>query len=135
MITQSVRCLGIRETNQIWYDLFNATSCCTHTKSFLLPNHSRWEPVIDWIKSLPAHERLAIGEDIKAVQFRWPLGMPLVKKLTGKLWEVRTQLPTRIARVLFTVKGDQMVLLHGFIKKTQATPTQDIALALSRIDF
>jgi phage-related protein len=93
------------------------------------------EPVRDWIKSLPPHERLAIGEDIKAVQFRWPLGMPLVKKLTGKLWEVRTQLPTRIARVLFTVKGDQMVLLHGFIKKTQATPPQDIALALSRIDF
>ena len=51
------------------------------------------EPVRDWIKSLPPHERLAIGEDIKAVQFRWPLGMPLVKKLTGKLWEVRTQPP------------------------------------------
>ena len=93
------------------------------------------EPVRDWIKSLPAHECLAIGEDIKAVQFRWPLGMPLVRKLTGKLWEVRTQLPTRISRVLFTVKGDHMVLLHGFIKKTQATPSQDIALALSRIDF
>lgn len=63
------------------------------------------------------------------------MGMPLVKKLTGKLWEVRTQLPIRIARVLFTVKADQMVLLHGFIKKTPATPPQDIALALGRIDF
>lgn len=93
------------------------------------------EPVREWLKSLPPHERLAIGEDIKAVQFRWPLGMPLVKKLTGKLWEVRTQMPTRIARVLFTVKGNQMVLLHGFIKKTQLTPPQDIAVALGRIDF
>jgi phage-related protein len=93
------------------------------------------EPVREWLKSLPSHERLAIGEDIKAVQFRWPLGMPLVKKLTGKLWEVRTQLPTRIARVLFTAKGGQMVLLHGFIKKTQTTAPQDIALALGRIDF
>jgi phage-related protein len=110
--------------NQIWYDSNNATKPITCT-----------EPVRDWIKSLPAHECLSIGEDIKAVQFRWPLGMPLVKKLTGKLWEVRTQLPTRIARVLFTVKGNQMVLLHGFIKKTQATPPQDIALAISRIDF
>ena len=71
----------------------------------------------EWLKELPAHERLAIGEDIKAVQFRWPLGMPLVRKLTGKVWEVRTQLPTRIARVLFTVKGKHMVLVHGFIKK------------------
>ena len=93
------------------------------------------EPVRTWLKSLPAHERLAIGGDIKAVQFRWPLGMPLVRKLTGKLWEIRTQLPTLIARVLFTVKGNQMVLLHGFIKKTQATQAQDITLALSRIDF
>ena len=61
--------------------------------------------------------------------------MPLVRKLTGKVWEVRTQLPTRIARVLFTVKKDNMVLLHAFIKKTQATLPQDIALAQSRIDF
>ena len=93
------------------------------------------EPVREWLKELPAHERQAIGEDIKAVQFRWPLGMPLVRKLTGKVWEVRTQLPTRLSRVLFTVKSDKMVLLHAFIKKTQATTPQDIALAQSRIDF
>jgi phage-related protein len=93
------------------------------------------EPVRQWLKELPAHERQAIGEDIKAVQFRWPLGMPLVRKLTSKVWEVRTTLPTRIARVLFTVKGKHMVLLHAFIKKTQATPVQDIELAEKRIDF
>ena len=93
------------------------------------------EPVREWLKELPAQERQAIGEDIKAVQFRWPLGMPLVRKLAGKVWEVRTQLPTRIARVLFTVKGKHMVLLHGFIKKTQAISAQDIELAQNRIDF
>lgn len=93
------------------------------------------EPVRDWLKSLPALEHRAIGEDIKAVQFRWPLGMPLVRKLSGKIWEVRTQLPTRIARVLFTVKDGCMVLLHGFIKKTQATPVADLRLAEDRIDF
>lgn len=76
-----------------------------------------------------------VGEDIKAVQFRWPLGMPLVRKLSGKVWEVRTQLPTRIARVLFTVKDGKMILLHGFIKKTQATPQDALHLAESRIDF
>ncbi|MEO5606170.1 MAG: type II toxin-antitoxin system RelE/ParE family toxin [Polaromonas sp.] len=93
------------------------------------------EPVREWLKALPSHERLAIGADIKAVQFRWPLGMPLVRKLSGKVWEVRTQLPTRTARVLFTTKGSDMVLLHAFIKKTQATDPRDIALAQSRIDF
>ena len=93
------------------------------------------EPVREWLKSLPPHERLTIGEDIKSVQFRWPLGMPLVKKLNGRVWEVRTQLPTRIARVLFALHGQQMVLLHGFIKKTPSTPPQDLSLAQSRIDF
>jgi phage-related protein len=93
------------------------------------------EPVREWLKSLPSLERHSIGEDIMAVQFRWPLGMPLVRKLNGKIWEVRTQLPTRIARVLFCVKDRHMVLLHGFIKKTQTTPTTDLRLAESRIDF
>ena len=104
-------------------------------KVYFYRSGSGQEPVRDWLKSLAAHERQAIGEDIQAVQFRWPLGMPLVKKLTGKIWEVRTQLPTRIARVLFTVKGSQIVLLHGFIKKTQSTPKTDIDLAQTRIDF
>ncbi len=93
------------------------------------------EPVREWLKELPAHERQAIGEDIKAVQFRWPLGMPLVRKLNAKVWEVRTQLPTRISRVLFTVKGKHMVLLHCFIKQTRATPIQDLEFAEKRIDF
>ena len=76
-----------------------------------------------------------IGEDIKAVQFRWPLGMPLVKKLAQEIWEVRTNMPTRIARVLFTIHGDQMILLNGFIKKSQATPANELELARSRVDF
>jgi len=93
------------------------------------------EPVREWLKALSSEERRQIGEDIKAVQYRWPVGMPLVRKLSGKVWEVRTHLPTRIARVLFVVKEGRMVLLHGFIKKTQATPLADIRLAESRIDF
>lgn len=93
------------------------------------------EPVREWLKTLPDEERRLIGEDIKAVQYRWPVGMPQVRKLSGKVWEVRTHLPTRIARVLFVVKEGRMVLLHGFIKKTQATPQADIHLAESRVDF
>jgi phage-related protein len=93
------------------------------------------EPVRNWLRDLPVNERRIIGEDMLAVQFRWPLGMPLVRKLSGKVWEVRSTLPTRIARVLFTVRGSKMVLLHAFIKKTQETPTADLNLAVSRIDF
>lgn len=91
------------------------------------------EPVRDWLKNLPANERKTIGEDIKTVQFGWPLGMPLVRKMSKNLWEVRIQLQTRIARVLFTVNENAMVLLHGFIKKSSSTPTDDLALAKNRL--
>ena len=58
--------------------------------------------------------------------------MPLVRSLGDGLWEVRTGLPTRIARTLFFVHEGEIVVLHGFIKKTQKTPTEDKALALKR---
>ena len=91
------------------------------------------EPVREWLKSLPASERRAVGEDIKTVQFGWPLGMPLVRKLAKDLWEVRIHLADRIARVLFTVIGHTMVLLHGFIKKSQATPSEELDVARQRL--
>lgn len=91
------------------------------------------EPVRDWLKSLPEHEKKAIGEDIKAAQFGWPLGLPLVDHLDGDIWEVRTKLENRIARVLFVIEGETMVLLHGFIKKDQKTPKQALNLAKDRL--
>lgn len=90
------------------------------------------ELVREWLKSLPKQDRRTIGLDLKTVQFGWPLGMPLVRKLESGIWEVRSSLDQRIARVLFTTIGDRMVLLHGFIKKAQKTPAGDIELARSR---
>jgi phage-related protein len=91
------------------------------------------EPVRDWLKDLSAIDRKAIGEDIKTVQLGWPLGMPLVRKMDGNLWEVRVRLQGRTARVLFTLDEHVMVLLHGFIKKSQATPKDDLKIAISRM--
>ncbi|AMM18768.1 hypothetical protein AX768_31535 (plasmid) [Burkholderia sp. PAMC 28687] len=90
------------------------------------------EPVRDWIKRLEPADKKTIGEDIKTVQIGWPIGMPLVRKMGKDLWEVRIILPRRIARILFTVVGSDMVLLHGFIKKSQQTPAEDLALGKSR---
>jgi phage-related protein len=90
------------------------------------------EPVREWLKSLPKDERKAIGEDIAYVQFKWPIGKPRVDHLRGAVWEVRTSLTNRIARTFFAIEGRQMVLLHGFIKKTQRTPSEDIKLAEKR---
>lgn len=91
------------------------------------------EPVREWLKSLPAEDRKIIGEDIKTVQFGWPLGMPLVRKMDANLWEVRISLASRIARVLFTLEGGTMILLHGFIKKSTQTPLDDLRTAKRRM--
>ena len=91
------------------------------------------EPVREWLRDLHQADRKVIGEDIKLVQFRWPLGMPLVSKLEPDVWEVRSNLPgKRIARTCFTVRAGEMALLHGFIKKSQKTPQQDLELARER---
>lgn len=91
------------------------------------------EPVRDWLINLDKEKRRKIGIDIKTVQFGWPMGMPLVRKLERGLWETRSHLPGGIARVMFTVDGSTMVLLHGIIKKSQATPQQDLATARRRL--
>ena len=90
------------------------------------------EPVRDWLVELPRDDRKAIGTDIKTVQFGWPIGMPVVRKMESDLWEVRTDLADTIARVLFTIDGSTLVLLHGFIKKSQKTPSADLATTRRR---
>ena len=91
------------------------------------------EPVRDWLKALDKKERYLIGTDIKTVEFGWPIGMPTCRPMGGGLFEVRTNLPQgRIARVLFCIYDSRLVLLHGFIKKTQKTPKKDLDLAKDR---
>lgn len=91
------------------------------------------EPVRQWLKDLRREDRKAIGQDIKTAQFGWPLGMPLIRKLEPGLWEVRSHIPQGIARVLFTVVDDVMVLLHGFVKRSQKTPPGDLKVARQRL--
>ena len=91
------------------------------------------EPVREWLKDMSKEDRKIIGEDVKLVQFRWPLGMPLVRKMENGLWEVRTHLKNRsISRVFFTVYETQMILLHSIIKKSTKTPQNEIETARNR---
>ena len=99
-------------------------------------NENDKEPVREWLMSLPLEDKKTIGVDIQTVEFGWPIGMPLCKPMTGQkgLWEVRSRLSDkRIARVLFCVQDSTMVLLHGFIKKTQKTPDKDLKIAVKRM--
>ena len=93
------------------------------------------EPVKDWLKTLSREDCRIIGSDIKDVEFSFPIGLPLCRSLSGykDLWEIRSK-PTgrRIARVIFYISKGDMILLHGFIKKSQKTPKSEIDLALKR---
>jgi phage-related protein len=92
------------------------------------------EPVREWLKSLDREERKTIGIDIKTVEFGWPIGMPTCRAIGQGIWEVRSTLPRgRIARVLFGISESQLILLHGFIKKTRKTPRKDLNIAMKRL--
>jgi Phage-related protein len=91
------------------------------------------EPVREWLLGLSRANRKAIGQDVKTAQYGWPLGMPLIRKLQPRLWEVRSHVTGGIARVIFTVDGGVMVLLHGFIKKSRKMPTADLATVERRL--
>lgn len=91
------------------------------------------EPVRDWLKRLKQVDKKIIGEDIKTLQFGWPIGMPLVRSLAEGIWEIRSSLSDkRIARILLFMDTNIIVLLNAFIKKTQKTPKVEIDIALKR---
>lgn len=89
-------------------------------------------PVREWLLALSREERRNIGESIKAIEFGWPIGMPVCKPLGRGLYEVRSTMKNRIARVFFLIDNGEMVLLHGFFKSTQKTPRGDLELARKR---
>jgi phage-related protein len=92
------------------------------------------EPVREWLLSLPNDDRKSIGIDIKTVQFGWPMGMPLIEKIENGLWEVRSiGLSLGIARIIFTISENQMILLDGFIKKSRKIPQENLDLARKRL--
>jgi len=91
------------------------------------------EPVREWLRGLTVEDRQVLGRDLRLVELGWPVGMPLCRPLGGGLWELRSGLlGNRIARVLFCAAQGRMVLLHGFIKKTQRTPQAELELARAR---
>ena len=93
------------------------------------------EPVREWLRELEDGDRRAIGIDLMRVQFGWPIGMPLVRSLKDGLWEGRSSLPSqRIARLVLCFREETLIVLHGFIKKTQKTPADDLALAKRRMN-
>jgi phage-related protein len=92
------------------------------------------QPVRDFIlNDRSGQDRKEIGKDIAVVQWGFPLGLPLVEKVTDNLWEIRSHLPDGICRTFFTIYSKTMILLHSFIKKTQKTPKKELEIAYKRL--
>ncbi len=92
------------------------------------------EPVREWLKDLNDEDRRTVGQDIATAEFGWPVGMPLSRALGKGLFEIRSNISdSRIARVIFAVVEQRLVLLHGFVKKAQKTPKPDLDLAAKRL--
>ena len=92
------------------------------------------EPVREWLKELDPADRKLVGDDIRDLEFAWPVGLPLCRSLGAGLWEVRSGLTGgRIGRVIFCVSEGHAVPLHGFVKKSQKTPSADLELARRRM--
>lgn len=92
--------------------------------------------VRDWLRSFAKEDRAILGEDLKTLQIGFPMGLPLCRSLGAGLWEVRSTLPImRVeARMIFfqDSRVQTLVIVHGFIKKSQKTPRRDIETALRR---
>jgi phage-related protein len=127
-----------RRVYQLWYD-----DCVSEPgdsqpvlKVVFYSTASGNEPVRAWLLDLSREDRRAVGFDIKTAQYGWPVGMPLIRKLEPGLWEVRSYVRDGIGRVVFTVENHVMVLLHGFVKKSQKTSASDLRIARERLaDF
>lgn len=91
------------------------------------------EPVREWLLNLARCDRKTIGENLKRLQFLWPIGMPLVRKLDSGLWELRLRLRNGSARILFSLNGNDLVLLHAFLKKTRKIPNKEFRTAKRRM--
>jgi phage-related protein len=95
------------------------------------------EPVREWLLSLSRADRKTIGQDVKTAQHGWPLGMPLIREVAPRLWEVGSHISDGVARVVFTVDGSAMVLLHGVVKKSRKMPAAELRTSrrcLARLD-
>lgn len=83
--------------------------------------------ILDFLESLPVkHRARAIREIELLEEFGTDLTMPHVKQIDGKLWELRIKASSNISRIFYFVSiNNKIVLLHGFIKKTNKTPERE----------
>ena len=117
----------------LWYTWRGRKSGASENSACLFRKVGGGEPVREGLKGLDQADRHEIGLDLLRAQWRWPVGMPLCRAMGKGLWEIRADLiRNRTARVLVCIYRNHFLALHGFIKKTRATPEADLELARRR---
>lgn len=91
------------------------------------------QPCRDFILTLDREDKKEIGAKIFEVQQGFPMGLPLVRKMDTNLWEIRISISDGICRIFFTIAGNIIILLHGFVKKSQKTPQNELETAKKRL--
>src|SRR5438874_12559655 len=92
------------------------------------------EPVEEFLADLDAAVRAKIVRTLELLRTQQIVPAKFWKKMAGStLWEVRVEYAGNIYRILATTaKGNRIILLHGFQKKSQKTPRQDMEIAQQR---
>ncbi len=105
------------------------------TKVIYYTNTTGENPAEKFLDSLQKLDKAKIMRILRYIEIYGLITvLPHVKKLTGTpLWEIRILGKTSIRIVYITLQEDAILLVHGFLKKTQKTPSKEIGLALSRI--
>lgn len=98
-------------------------------------NRNNKSPLKEWLDEIgnePKAEIFRIFEMLS--KYGIELGLPFVRHIENKIYEVRAKDKSGIYRVLYFAHTDKVfVMLHGFQKKTQATPRKEIEIAIKRM--
>lgn len=91
------------------------------------------EPIAEFLDGLPEKPLGKIFRDIETLaKHPHDLREPYAKHLEGSLWELRTRFSTNVYRIIYCIRDEKIILLHGFVKKTQKTPLRDLEIARRR---
>lgn len=98
-------------------------------------NQNNVSPVKEWLDELANEPKAEIFRVFQMLsKYGIDLGLPFVRPLESKIYEIRAKDKSGIYRVLYFAHRDKtFILLHGFIKKSQKTPRKEIDIALKRM--
>lgn len=81
-------------------------------------------------------EKVTVAKVLRTIdlleRFGYQLEMPHSKKIDNRLFELRVR-GTQEVRIFYTFYKDGMVLLHGYIKKTERIPERELSTAQKKL--